>query len=341
MNRALFILSAFLAVLFAAVAGFFIGRPDPGSQLAALEKVATLEKELQSARSEIAALKVKAASAVPSTPVETVSAKKAADASKPAVVAETSTKETPKPSPVTAAAAKGSPGNMLREMMKSPGMKEAMKQQQTAQLDMTYGKLYDKLHLNDAEKAKFKELLAGRVTAMADFGIKMMDDTLTPEAKTELSTQAGNLEKEFDASIRAFLADEGDYKTYQHYDETQGDRMSLNMLGSSLFAASGEPLSPQQEEQLIDVMADVRKTTSKVPDMRKPENFNPDAMTDDTTQRILADNEAQGKLTSERAAAFLSPTQLKALKQFQDQQRSMTEMGLKMSAAMFGKKDKP
>ena len=49
--------------------------------------------------------------------------------------------------------------------------------------------------------------------------------------------------------------------------------------------------------------------------------------------------DANAALPTQRASSILSTVQLEALKKFQAQQRSMTEMGLKMTQSMF--KDDP
>ena len=70
-------------------------------------------------------------------------------------------------------------------------------------------------------------------------------------------------------------------------------------------------------------------------DLNKIENFDPRHLDAAGLERQLAKLDANAHQVYERASAFLSPNQLKALKTMQDQQRSMAEYGLKMSASMM------
>jgi hypothetical protein len=47
----------------------------------------------------------------------------------------------------------------LAEVFKKPEMKDVVVQQNLAQLDMIYGKLYDRLQLDNSEKQDLKNLL--------------------------------------------------------------------------------------------------------------------------------------------------------------------------------------
>jgi len=109
-------------------------------------------------------------------------------------------------------------------------------------------------------------------------------------------------------------------------------------MGAAVFAGTGEPLSIAQEDQLVSAMFAARTQVSSVPDITKPENFTPGNLSPQSSERILANSDAQAAQVAAGAAVYLSPTQMEALKVFQKQQRAMQEMGLKMSAAMMGGK---
>ena len=62
----------------------------------------------------------------------------------------------------------GSPGSSMKtlaEVFKKPEMKDVVVQQNLAQLDMIYGKLYDRLQLDNSEKQDLKSLLSERMRA--------------------------------------------------------------------------------------------------------------------------------------------------------------------------------
>jgi hypothetical protein len=96
------------------------------------------------------------------------------------------------------------------------------------------------------------------------------------------------------------------------------------------------PLSEEQEEQLINLMAEVRKRPSDLPDLNDPQQIDPSMMTDDFTQRLAAAFNEQQRSVLEGASGFLAQPQLEALKAMQEQMRTLNEAGLKMSKSMMG-----
>lgn len=234
----------------------------------------------------------------------------------------------------------GSPGSSMKtlaEVFKKPEMKDVVVQQNLAQLDMIYGKLYDRLQLDNSEKQDLKNLLSERMRAELEVSMFMMSGDVSPQKAVASGQEILKANAESDQKIRAFLNNETDYQTFQKWEQSKPERMILSM-GAAVFAGTGEPLSIAQEDQLVSAMFAARTQVSSVPDMTKPENFTPGNLSPQSSERILANSDAQAAQVAAGAAVYLSPTQMEALKVFQKQQRAMQEMGLKMSAAMMGGK---
>jgi hypothetical protein len=234
----------------------------------------------------------------------------------------------------------GSPGSSMKnlaEVFKKPEMKDVVVQQNLAQLDMIYGKLYDRLQLDNSEKQDLKNLLSERMRAELEVSMLMMSGDVSPQKAVASGQEILKANAESDQKIRAFLNNETDYQTFQKWEQSKPERMILSM-GAAVFAGTGEPLSIAQEDQLVSAMFAARTQVSSVPDMTKPENFTPGNLSPQSSERILANSDAQAAQVAAGAAVYLSPTQMEALKVFQKQQRAMQEMGLKMSAAMIGGK---
>jgi hypothetical protein len=234
----------------------------------------------------------------------------------------------------------GSPGSSMKtlaEVFKKPEMKDVVVQQNLAQLDMIYGKLYERLQLDNSEKQDLKSLLSERMRAELEVSMLMMSGDVSPQKAVASGQEILKANAESDQKIRAFLNNETDYQTFQKWEQSKPERMILSM-GAAVFAGTGEPLSIAQEDQLVSAMFAARTQVSSVPDMTKPENFTPGNLSPQSSERILANSDAQAAQVAAGAAVYLSPTQMEALKVFQKQQRAMQEMGLKMSAAMMGGK---
>lgn len=318
-----------LLVSVAATAGFFLAKPDP---LAATVK--KLEAEVLKARDEAGKLKIERDQLM-------AEVKKAA--AKPPKVASLASNDPAaislsaeaKPGSDAAKADDSSPGDALRKMMSNPGMRDMMRKQQEVQIDMTYGKLFQKLSLNGEELDNFKRLLGDRLGSQTDASMKLMDPKITAVERKAVMDQISAGKKQSDEDIRKFLNNEDDYKTYQHWEDTQPERMTLQ-LGGSAFDLAGAPLSDEQREQLVGTMADIRKSPSPLPDLNDPRNISPESLTSDGIAKQLERHKADDTRVRDEAAKFLSPQQVEALKKMQDQMLVMMEAGMKMSGQMFG-----
>lgn len=316
--KRLAIISLSAALLFAAVAvGLFVSRPPDHSQ-----KAAGLEQKLQRATSETATLKKELATS------------KSNPGANP----------TPSPSDSSVAASgvppkeSGGPTDpaAMSQMMKDPKMREAMKGAAVMQIEMQYAKLIGRLSLNETETSHFKKLLGDRFSAKTDMGFEMMDSSLSKEQRKAVTDQYEASKKASDAAIKEFLNDDADFATFMHWEDTEPERMQM-MLGKTAFDAASVPLSAEQEEQLISLMAEARKRPSDLPDLNDPQQIDPGMMTDDFTKRLAAAFDQQQRSVLEGAAGFLAQPQLEALKKMQEQMRTLNEAGLKMSKSMMGK----
>ncbi len=254
--------------------------------------------------------------------------------------------EQPPPAPLAAAPAPAAPAAApaptgragLREMMNAPGMREAMERQQALQIDIAYARLFDQLQLSPQEREHFKKLLVERQKTQTELSLKLMDDKLTSAQRQAIGEQIDQQRTAFDDTIRQFLNHDDDWQSFQHWEKTLPERTQYEMLGKGLFASSPEPLSAQQEQQLIDLMAEVRARPGSGGNLAGKTNLDPSLLTDDLIQRQLQQIEVNGRIVAERAAEFLSPAQLQTLKSYQEQTASMTKTGIEMSKMLFPQK---
>lgn len=244
-------------------------------------------------------------------------------------------KATAQARPQPAQGSGGNPMKAMSEMFKTPEMRDAVIQQNLAQMDLFYGKLYAKLQLEGADQQDFKKLLSDRMRAELEMSFQMMGGNVSPQESAAAVEELKKATTASDQKIRAFLSNDADYQTYQKWEQTKADRMVLTM-GASAFAGAGEPLTPAQEDQLVSAMFAARTQPSSVPDMTKPENLTPGNLNPQMTEKVLANYDAQAAQVAAGAAAYLTPGQIEALKAMQKQQRAMQEMGLKMGASMMG-----
>jgi hypothetical protein len=254
---------------------------------------------------------------------------------------ETETAEAKVPVPVAGAGGSNpakAPVSVLSEMMKDPSMRDAMKGQQVAMLDMHYGKLFNRFQLSEAEKQDFKNLLTERMQKEFDFGAVLMSGGKDPQQIASLSSENKEALRQIDEKIKTFLNHENDFQTFKRWEETKNDRLQLEM-STGAFAAAGEALSPEQEDRLVDAMHRSRMSAVGVPDLNKPENFLPQNFTPEMLDKVLKNYDERSSVVLQQAAEFLSPKQVETLQSVQGNQRKMQELGFKMlSGGILGGK---
>lgn len=296
-----------------------LGTPAPDDP-----RIARLESDLKEARQTISQLRRDLAN----RPVAS------APASGPTATASSSI---PLETPV-AAPAQGGTAGALREMMKNPAMRELLGQQQAAQIEIGYARLFEFLQLNSEEKAHFKKLLSERAKIEADLGLKLLDPSLTPEQRQQALVDAEKNKTAFDQTIRGFLNNDADWNAFQNFEAIRPERTQYETMGRSLFAATGEPLSVEQEDQFLQMMARIRQNptpeqTALVKNMQAGNGINEGNM-----KSYLDFQRAANAKALEEAAKFMSPAQLRALQSYQEQLLANTQSGLQMVPLMQGQK---
>jgi hypothetical protein len=298
---------------------WMMSRPD-----VAEARVASLEAELKSARQTIDQLR-KELAAKPVAPVATPSSASPATP----VAANAPATETP------AAAAPGSTPSALRSMLKDPAMRDLLSRQQAVQVETSYAGLMEYLKLNDEERAHFKKLLLERAKLEADMGLKLLDANVTPAEREKIIAEAEKGKKAYDETIRAFLNDEGDWKAFQNWENTRPERTQYELMGRSLFSSSGEPLNAQQENQLIQLMAQSRQSPSPDQQALLQRLKNPTQMNESNIKAFLDYQRSIHEATLRQAASFLSEGQMRSLKTYLDQQLSTAETGYRMGGLLM------
>ncbi len=233
-------------------------------------------------------------------------------------------------------------GGFMRTMAKmfnDPEMKEMMRSQQAMGIQMMYGDLAKELGLSPDDANHVMELLTDRQLAMAGKSMALMDGSGRDEAKMEeIGKEVNQSREEYDKQIENILGKDR-YSKLQEYERTLGDRMILNQLQQQ-FTARGISLEEPQRQNLLKVMVDERLKTPPTPwDANNPDVAGQmKALSSDETMNQLFEQQKQiNNRVLTRARDFLSPDQINALQQSQEQQLQMQQMGMKMGRQMLGK----
>ncbi|MEN3943602.1 hypothetical protein WJU23_20050 [Prosthecobacter sp. SYSU 5D2] len=271
-----------------------------------------LESELQEARQTIAKLRAELARKPAAQPASTQLGSAATD------------------SPAPATAATDSQGN-LQEMLRTPAMRAVIDEQQAAQIEVGYAQLFEHLGLNPEERQNFKQLLTARQKALTDLSLQLMNPNLTPEQRQELIAEAKNQQSVYNASIQKFLNEPRDYQTFQQWEAVQPERTQYDTIGRSLFGASGEPLSPEQEQRLFTLMAQVRTSPSSVGGLNDQTGTDPNLLTDEVIAQQLRQIQDNHRIVAERAQEFLTAGQRQTLNSYLQQLEAMSRSSINVS----------
>lgn len=224
-------------------------------------------------------------------------------------------------------------GEMLGKMMKDPAMREMVRGQQKAAINMMYSGLLKELNLSPEEREK----LTGILTEAQMKNVEAAQGLFGQQqegAGEDIQKQFLDSRKQTDAELKALLGDDR-FAQYEDYQKNLGERMQLNQLSTHL-EAQNLPLQAQQTAQLLEAMKEEKAAVppvipSDATQVPKKELFTAENLgkqlqwMDDYNRRVL-----------ERAGQILSPEQLKQYREFQEQQASMQKFGLKMARDMFG-----
>jgi len=221
----------------------------------------------------------------------------------------------------------------LHEMLKEPEMRELMRKHQRGVVQDTYGPLLDSLGLEgEARQAAF-DLLVERQLAMSDLGVAMMDDSLTEAGREELAAKLDAVREDYAARLQNELGAEG-FATFERFEESQPERGMLNTVKGKL-EARGLELAPETEQALMDTLYEARQGFDFTLDVYDQARA-PRAVTREEIEVFVAERRELNAQIREEAAGILTAEELRALETSQEQQLSMQEMGLRMSARMFG-----
>lgn len=222
--------------------------------------------------------------------------------------------------------------DLLSAMADLPEFQQLIALQQRAKIDAKYAGLFKKLNLSPAQQQQLESLLADRQSAFADAMIAAHDQGLSgKDARQMAATVARATDKEIDGSIKSLLGQDG-YKEYHNYERTMPQRETVTQLAQRLSYTSS-PLTAHQQDQLVQTLA----TTVNPKPIRNANGTVTKPARQPTTVPPVPGLSGFGIASSStavitpaainRAQNFLSPQQLTALQQMQQEQQAQQTLG--------------
>lgn len=227
-------------------------------------------------------------------------------------------------------------GEMLGKMMKDPAMREVLREQQKATINLMYAGLFKDLKLAPEEKDRLKEILTdaqmkGVEAAGSLFGGGKEGDE---NSAAETTRQFADAKAKTDADIKALLGDER-FTQFEDYQKTMGERMQVDQFQKQL-AGENLPLRDEQSAQLLQIMKEEKAAVPPAISSDQDQIPKKETFTSENIDKQLSWMDDYNRRVLDRAKQVLTPEQSKQYQSFQEQQTSMQKLSLQMVRSMFG-----
>lgn len=251
----------------------------------------------------------------------------------------TSPAATPAATPAAQPAADATPTQRVMrdfaDMLENPQMNEMMQASQRATLDVMYRDLFEAYQLSPEEREHLMDLLMARQMFRVETSMKMMGGG-DPEETALLGAEMKDFDSQIKAEIDTFLNNADDTQTFEYYESTMQERMSLSGFKAQLAKAE-MPLADGADRQLVEIMAKQKKAHTFRSDLADETNYDlsPARFSEQNIEALDQDLADVHAAIAQEAAALLTPDQLEALRQTLAQMRQMQISQIKMAASMF------
>lgn len=219
----------------------------------------------------------------------------------------------------------------LRKITENPAAKSIINEAHKAMAGLWYGDLIKQLDLTQSESEHFLALIAATMADQQEFGTKMMG-AKDEAARADFAQQLKQKMAAHETAMREFLNNEQDFKTFEAYSERIPERQQLVGIRLSMKEVA-DPLTPEQETQLIDAMHAAR--AEAMPAERWGQDQAANFLDAGAEARFEADWDAMQKSLREGVGGLLDAKQQEAFFQYQGQVKEMQLGSIRMARKLF------
>jgi len=231
------------------------------------------------------------------------------------------------------------------QLFKDPEMKAMMKKQQRENVERMVNKivspeLVKQFNLSGEQAGYLKELLQKKYGPGADLTMELLAGELSDAQMAELGKQFKQQIAEADSQIKTYLGDDA-YSSFEWQEKSQEERSRVKEFQKRLREL-GQPLAPEQQEQLLRAMYEERQSFPFRVDYRDPLNYDyahlHEFFSDDNFDLFFHDMEQLNEKVFQRLQAVLTPEQLAELQTMQRDQLEKAKVTVRMTNALLGKR---
>ena len=216
-----------------------------------------------------------------------------------------------------------------------PRVRDAILAQQAKAAEVIFADLFNHLQLSPNQRDALLKLLVQKQMNQADYSLKMMDPSLSNDARSQLVQQLQAANDSTDAQIRDFFNNDATYVYYQTYIQQEPERMEVGSLTESL-AGANLPLDPAQADALVNLMYQERANFKFTQDFYDQTKISPQSITGPAADTFLQEQAQLQSQIADRAAAILSPDQMTIFRQNQATMRQLMQTNLNMARQLAG-----
>jgi hypothetical protein len=249
------------------------------------------------------------------------------------------------PAPAVSDRGRRGEGAFMR-MMEDPDYQILINLSQKGMLDGRYAALFKQLSLTPAQLEQFKELLVEKQSALMDVLAAARAQGLDPRTDRDAVRQLiATTQAEIDGNIRAAVGETA-FAEYQEYERTLPYRGVVGQLEQRL-SYTAAPLTTDQNRQMIDILAETGRTGRNNPPQAAAAGIrlggplaHAGSMGSANSLTVFAGGGVMiTDATVNRAQSVLSPVQLSALQEVQQEQQAAAQLGRTLRTE-FGPKNR-
>jgi hypothetical protein len=216
-----------------------------------------------------------------------------------------------------------------------PRVRDAILAQQAKAVEVIFADLFQHLQLSPDQRDTLLKLLVQKQTTQADYSLKLMDPSLSNDARSQLVQQLQAANDANDAQVRDFFNNDATYVDYLTYVQQEPERMEVGSLTESL-AGANLPLDPAQADALVNLMYQERSNFKFTQDFYDQTKINPQSITGPAADTFLQEQAQLQSQIADRAASILTPDQMTIFRQNQATMRQLMQTNLNLARQLAG-----
>jgi hypothetical protein len=218
-----------------------------------------------------------------------------------------------------------SEGPDLAKLLKDPAMRQTLRAQADAQLELIYRDFFKEMNLDENKRDAVLAILKERQGAQTDLGLSVFDTALSSTERKAVAEKLSRSAKEAESKLKDLLGSE--YPTFEQFEKSAPEREQLASLGSMLKEKE-LPLDETTKKKLMDIMFQERQAFKFERDLSDLKTVNPDNLTEAAIDRYMAENSKLQQQVQTKVKPLLSGEQYEQFLKAQENQQHAAQMHL-------------